>query len=296
MIKKLNYYKISPGGNVTVLITCPLVNEPKERVRLANIILGRYPDAEQVGYVSLDGHYPRLDMMGGEFCGNASRSLAALLALNKDKRLVEKDECLWGEISVSGVDRNLKFKVSKSGDRFDSWVEMPIQSDDECVKQIKSGLSIVYLDGITHILLDQCIFPFPSCNYKEAAEGIRMDMGLDSEEAVGCIWYSREKEKWQIRPVVWVRGTNSTYYETACGSGTTALGLYLAKEGRKNIRCEIGQPSGQTISAEVQYNTVLHKYKSAWIGGEVSIISFGELLINQERKGAENENDNDFKA
>lgn len=281
MTKNLKFYTISPGGNTTVLVTSPLISKSYERAKFAKIILEKYPDAEQVGFINLNSVYPRLDMMGGEFCGNASRSLAALLAIKGDKRLVGKGEWQEGEISVSGVDRNLQFKVLRREDRVDSWVEMPIQPDDDCVKQVKNGLAVVCLDGITHILLDQNIFPFPD-NYKEAAEKIRLDMNLDNKEAVGCIWYRCEKDRWQIRPVVWVRGTNSTYYETACGSGTIALGLYLAKEEKRTVKCEIGQPSGKIISVSVQYNPVLHRFAEAWIGGEVNIISYGNLLIKSE--------------
>jgi len=41
--------------------------------------------AEQVGFIIHLDLQPRLEMMGGEFCGNASRALAVVLAYEKTK-------------------------------------------------------------------------------------------------------------------------------------------------------------------------------------------------------------------
>ena len=73
---KLDFIKINPAGNITILIDNfniydkDIAKISEELMREDNL------HAEQVGFIK-DNH---LQMMGGEFCGNASRAFASLLA------------------------------------------------------------------------------------------------------------------------------------------------------------------------------------------------------------------------
>ena len=75
-VQVLDFIKINPAGNITILIdnfdiydkNIPKLSE--EIMKETNLY------AEQVGFIK-DNH---LQMMGGVFCGNASRSFASLLA------------------------------------------------------------------------------------------------------------------------------------------------------------------------------------------------------------------------
>ena len=79
-VQVLDFVKINPAGNITILIdnfdiydkNIPKISE--EIMKETNLY------AEQVGFIG-DNH---LQMMGGEFCGNASRAFASLLAF-RDK-------------------------------------------------------------------------------------------------------------------------------------------------------------------------------------------------------------------
>ena len=75
-MRRLRFYKISPGGNATILILDPVA--PEDRAPLARLLLDtNHIHAEQVGYLNLEARPVRLDMMGGEFCGNACPSSRA---------------------------------------------------------------------------------------------------------------------------------------------------------------------------------------------------------------------------
>ncbi len=70
----------SPCGNTTILVRESSLS-PADRARVAaEIIAPGHLEAEQAGYVDTAAPVPRLDMMGGEFCVNATRAFAALLA------------------------------------------------------------------------------------------------------------------------------------------------------------------------------------------------------------------------
>ncbi|MCL2271001.1 MAG: hypothetical protein FWC24_06635, partial [Treponema sp.] len=74
--------RADPAGNITVFVLSRLGSA--ERARAAKALLAD-PDlkAEQVGFVTApavkEGIW-RLEMAGGEFCGNASRSFGLLVA------------------------------------------------------------------------------------------------------------------------------------------------------------------------------------------------------------------------
>ncbi|WP_413774064.1 hypothetical protein [Cetobacterium sp. NK01] len=77
-LKELNFVKINPAGNITLLYNIKNIDK-NEIQRISKISMGELNlYAEQVGFIN-DTH---LQMMGGEFCGNACRSFAAYLAFN----------------------------------------------------------------------------------------------------------------------------------------------------------------------------------------------------------------------
>lgn len=263
-----SFYKLSPGGNTTVLIM-QAEDVPRERHAelAARLMQPLHLGAEQVGYVSMADGVPRLDMMGGEFCGNAARSLVAVLAL---------EGWLTPEsvISVSGVPAPLKASAMDEEGVFNAAIEMPVRREGGCVTSLGSGLALVELDGISHLLLDEDEHPCP-VDPKAAAARLREQYDLGDREAVGCIWHSGDHFSPSIRPVVWVRETGTTHLETACGSGTMALALLLAKERGEAVSCRVLQPSGRHIEARVVYDGAGGCFSEAWISGPVELIAKG---------------------
>lgn len=89
---EVKFIKASPTENMTLLIETPVAREKQLAVAERLIAYGSVY-AEQAGYIE-EAENPaaekRLQMMAGEFCGNASLSLAAWLAQKKNLQIGEK--------------------------------------------------------------------------------------------------------------------------------------------------------------------------------------------------------------
>ena len=89
---ELQFVKMNPTRNMTILVETP-VPRAKHGEIAKQLMAEDSVCAEQVGYIEPALHplaAARLQMMGGEFCGNASMSLAALLAMREG---LENGEC-----------------------------------------------------------------------------------------------------------------------------------------------------------------------------------------------------------
>ncbi len=139
MKKMYNITILRPAGNETALIEG--IPSRSERIRLNSELMKLYPSIEQVGFYKKSGASgARLEMAGGEFCGNALRSLAFLLLENNAGAM---------KIKSSGVD-----KVLSAGARSidTAFAQMPIFQLFECVNNISEDLISVRLSGITHLI------------------------------------------------------------------------------------------------------------------------------------------------
>lgn len=265
-MRALRFYKISPGGNATILILDPVA--PADRAPLARLLLdANHVQAEQVGYLDLEARPVRLDMMGGEFCGNACRAAAAVMH-REGRGLVGRDGEWTGLLNASGVDHPLRVRVVSDGNGLECWVEMPMPTAD-AVTEAAPGIGLVRLPGIAHLCLDEAMHPFPEDHGLAAAE-LRRRFGLTNEDAVGCIWHREGHGGRAIRPVVWVRSTDSTYFETGCGSGSLALALWLQRRQNFPATLQILQPSGAGIGVSARPG------ETAWIFGQVRLVARGE--------------------
>ena len=80
----VRYQKYSPTGNITVLVTTAVPRDRQPEVA-AWLLKPEVAGGEQVGFVEPPTDprcAARLQMMGGEFCGNATMALGAMLARN----------------------------------------------------------------------------------------------------------------------------------------------------------------------------------------------------------------------
>lgn len=266
-MRTLRFYKASPGGNATILVLDPV--PAGRRAELARLLMdANHLQAEQVGFLDLGAIPVRLDMMGGEFCGNACRAAAAVMA-EEGKGLHGSVADLCGELSVSGVREPVRLRVLPKSR--ECWVEMPLPEDGiQGIAELAPGMGLVRLPGITHLCLDEELRPFPE-DFAVAAAVLRTRFGLDAE-AVGCIWYGTNPEC-AIKPVVWVRSTSSTHYETGCGSGSLALALWLGHGQNLPMDLLVQQPSGSRIGVRVNPGG------PAWIFGPVTLVARGEAFL-----------------
>ena len=126
---------------------------PADRARVAaEIIAPGHLEAEQAGYVDTAAPVPRLDMMGGEFCVNATRAFAALLA--EEGKLSPESGGLGGIVSVSGMPERLRVRVRRlAAHCFESAVLLDLPQAPP-LENVAPGICLVRVPGIAHLVLD----------------------------------------------------------------------------------------------------------------------------------------------
>ena len=264
-----SFSKWSPGGNTTVFL--PLagksgaVQASLARQVLAPGMLG----GEQAGFVDLEKHYLR--MAGGEFCCNACRAFGALLALEKGGQ----DGPLY--VQCSGWPSPVELDVMGSAPSYTvaATLELPKSVD---VKAL-GDMVLVRLPGIAHVLLNATQHRTPAAtDLARATDTIKRlsaELDLDHMPCVGAIWWTLQGEQIAMTPLVHVRAVNTTFFESACGSGALALGLWLAKLAGGNGNFCIGQPSGDPL-----YVDILQHATRARISGPVNLLAQGQVWLD----------------
>ncbi|MBP3731066.1 MAG: hypothetical protein J6I40_06320 [Mailhella sp.] len=263
------FWKITPGGNPTILFNAadiPPCSRPSAAVEAMS---PGHLQAEQVGFIDIDRC--RLDMMGGEFCVNASRAFACLLATEGRLRQTAAEQ-YEGIIFSSGADHPLPVLVrrAQAGSCWHAEVCLFMQALPE-QKRLCDGSARIDLPGITHII-EHDVKPDDLeafCCSQRAANGLELN------DAVGHLWLSEKDGLFSLFPVVWVRATSSLCQETACGSGTLASALFLCGKSRCR-QFTIRQPSGQDLCVRLEKSS---SGWNAWIGGPCRIIAKGETTL-----------------
>lgn len=269
----LKYLVADPSGNTTILVLTP-VPQAQHSTLAAKLLALPGIQAEQVGYVTRqDGQPLRVDMMGGEFCGNASRSAAAW-ALACDGR----SQGVY-DVSCSGCGTVLPAKVADKGDGlYEAFIEMPYPDDVSGILVDAGGFPArffrVDLPGITHF-----VHFLPSLDGidKEAYWHILQEY-VDGEDlpAYGLVLCDTKKQ--EMIPAVYVRDTDTLYWENSCGSGSAAVAAALACTTHRNVACHMKQPGGTlAIAAKVGEEGELQQI---FIGGPVKLGEVKTVTIN----------------
>lgn len=269
--KAYQFTVMRPGGNDTALVS-GVITDANLRKEVNDLLLKLYPNVEQVGFVDLDAQEPELMMAGGEFCGNATRS-TAWLALEGRPGTVD--------IKVSGVGNRLKAGVTASGEAFAQMPIYPLCSKITADPDAPGNL-IVEMEGITQYINFNVgeITGLSDEQIKQKAIDLIRAKKLDRFPAAGVIYSQNDGEIWRIKPVVYVRDINTLYLETACGSGTTALGMALALQKGESINeVPVIQPSGLPIRVSVEFDG--KKFSYTQISGPVEKLTEGTLVKDQ---------------
>ena len=235
---KLELVMADPAGNRTALVRTTV--DPSLRGEVARKIMARRElRAEQVGYCCppLGNALGRLEMMGGEFCGNAARSFGLLLAA--DKGLAKTAV----PIEVSGCSDVLSVEVDPENGTAACPLPLPLAIEEWEVPGLGTTQA-VRMEGITHVIV----------RGKEAGEdafrAIRQSADARGDwQALGGMFLS---EDLTLTPVVAVRETGSTVFEGSCASGTAAVAAWLSRgetDGERTYR--LPQPGG-VLSARVR--------------------------------------------
>ena len=242
-----------PGGNDTALVYgIPQDLEESSRYAIDSQIRNKYKNVEQVGFVGLANmENPWLTMAGGEFCGNATRAAAWYYLQGAPGSI---------EIAVSGVPYKLNAGVKSS---HEAWSQMPIRGK----REVDAGIYLVELEGISHIVMMQekskqyldVLLDNPTedgeTKLKNLAKNILEQYDLLKEPASGVMLLENVNDAIKMHPIVHVKKTQTLYYETACGSGTAAVGVVLCSQNTGMDEISILQPTSKTISASVRRQT-----------------------------------------
>lgn len=274
---KIDYIKANPTENKTLLVKTEI--DRSIQPQIAAMMMNCDPDSEQVGFIepaTIDGAVFRLQMMGGEFCGNATISAASMAAREAG---LESGRSMRIPIEVSGVDKILECTVTRNGDLYTGNVEMPLPEKTVVTSRSFGGITCeltdVVLPGMVHMILEKENAPE---NYRDFAEGAIKQWGneIDSE-GVGLILF--DMEKCEITPLVYIKPTESLFWERGCGSGTAAAGAYASYRSGANIAIPVRQPGG-IIIAEAEYDFGDDRIIELFITGNVEFEFEGEMEID----------------
>ncbi len=251
---------LRPGGNDQMLIKGIIPNDQKRKIN--DEMIRRFPNVEQVSFYEFDqkNKLARLELAGGEFCGNATRSLAYLLLNGKKGQI---------RIRVSGTTKKLIAGIKKEGTAF---AQMPI-NNPKSIRKLNSNIFRVDLEGITQLIYLQNQQIDLKKLKKLASEILQKENLIYSVPAAGVMFIKEKGDFIDMEPVVWVRDIETLLYETACASGTAAVGLWKAsQENNPYTEVKIQQPTGKIIKAQV---TKKNNSFEVFIDGEIEILQKG---------------------
>ncbi len=241
-----------PAGNVTIFVMSPVERKDYPAVSRELLCMEEL-HSEQVGFVEKheDGSF-HMEMMGGEFCGNATRSFGYLLSMLSGK---EEREVL---VDVSGSDKQLKVAVDL--EKGTARTQMPLPAGIREISVENEKFSMVMFDGICHIIVNAA----PK-SQEFVDEVIRQAKEVCICDAYGVMFLEGQK----MTPVVYVESTTSMVWESSCGSGSMGAAVYLSKDAQDGeFAYELHQPGG-IIEAFVKKEG--GKVLSCEMGGPVTI-------------------------
>lgn len=233
---EISYYLADPTGNVTILVDSDVPEH--DRAEIASKLMEAEPLAEQVGFLGKGTGEAdiALSMAGGEFCGNASLSAAAVFC-----RKCKKDGGMV-RVKASGADDPVEvFIRPQQNGEYTGTVRMPLPEEIQniCLEYAgeKGNFSVVRFKGISHLI---CIGKMEKSFAEKAAEKWCADLGAD---ALGIMQIDLEEKT--LLPLVYVRKAGTLFWESSCASGTAAAGAYLHCLSGESVRMEFSEPAGK---------------------------------------------------
>ena len=240
---------LAAGGNPTGIVCMADTSHRDEYATIADGFMKKDSRIEQFGFLEGTGHF---QMSGGEFCGNGARAAAYLIAQMTGRKS--------GTFTMSGFNGRVRYQILPGGIVQCAFDNFKAEITDVVVMGIKAKL--VDMGGIVHVVLPPNVrFENKPELYRDFHKKATKELGLGERAAVGVIWQENTDEGTAIHPVVWVKGIDSFFYETACGSGTLAT-LLVGEVASQ----EILQPSGEPIFAEKNGDDLTLRSKMSQMG------------------------------
>ena len=218
------YTVYSPGGNITALVN---MEAGVNLSALARQIMAGNRAVEQVGFLGapkLPGMDFHLEMMGGEFCGNAARCAALHVSGQKNKTELS--------FTVSGFDLPVSARVVGR--------EVALLLPGQFLRQVTEVRDgwLVDFEGIRFLVMDKSL---PSAGAKRLIKSYLGDF-----PAFGIVASTGQGNSLRIDPLVWVESTQTLTPETACASGSLAAAVVQRLKNPQADSYLVIQPSGST--------------------------------------------------
>ncbi|MBP9846923.1 MAG: hypothetical protein KBD43_12775 [Saprospiraceae bacterium] len=263
---------VRPGGNDTAIVWDDVPRELQGS--LSKKIQATYPGIEQVMFVEEGKNgLVRGQMAGGEFCGNATRSLGYLIMDGKDGNAT---------LEVSGANQPMSVQIDNGMAK----TSLPVKSSLDSA-QPDGDDYIVHLDGISFVITskantlgDRVLSETNPDKQKEIVLGALKKNGFATDYPASGVMVidKQDDDSYKLEPFVYVRDTGTLYYESGCGSGSTSVGVMVAKESGlpvKNLR--ITQPSGMDLLVSIDREA--NAFKGATVNGPIEILFDGRMHI-----------------
>ncbi|MCC5801672.1 diaminopimelate epimerase [Rossellomorea vietnamensis] len=275
MMQEIEFIKFNPTENMTVLVKTKHFMEEYEDIA-AKIMAYSCLNAEQVGFIEepqMTGTDSRLQMAGGEFCGNACMSLAAFIASGK---MLSPDCSTTILMEVSGTDELVRCNVKNVMGLYRCNMTVPKPTKIEKQTWVVEGeellITMIYYQEAVHAVWETGELN-PSLRRK--AETLAQSINSSYEvNLVGVLLY--DLETGELSPLIYVPDLNSMMWERGCGSGTGSLGAYLAWKQQACISQPVKQPGGEMhVKTEWSAGAITE----VKIEGTVGIVAEGKAFI-----------------
>ncbi|MBR5329488.1 MAG: hypothetical protein IKV45_04700 [Firmicutes bacterium] len=263
---KLNYCIADPAGNVTVIVTSPVKND--EYANISRMLMDKIDGAEQIGFLATPfmGGDIRLEMMGGEFCGNALRCAGLYFAKHRDgftNGIVK--------VELSGCDHVLDVFVDLDEDNAEAAMPLPVDSDIAMLWKTRIADAVIF-DGIVHCVSYQDHSDIKPAWLKESLRSLAIQYRTS---AVGLIQV--DKEKMEVTPIVYVVSTDTMVYEGSCASGSEAVAVCLVEdESDGTYTYDLKEPGGVLRATVVKENG---KVASVKISSKIALKEENEIEL-----------------
>ncbi len=247
----LRVLRADPAGNITLYVLDPVAPELRPRVTACLLGMAQFK-AEQLAYCCppVMGGQARIEMAGGEFCGNATRAFAMVL----QQEMGFPSPCSMS-LEVSGCDHLVSAFSDLSAGTAEA--EMPLPGS---VRRLQVGGKpgvLVDLGGIAHLVVEQVS---PSLEFFRTVEPVFQE--IPHLEAYGVMFLDREGSR--VTPLVKVPAANTLVWEGSCGSGSVAAA----------VAGSLGAPDGQ-YTQDLNQPAGVIRVKLALEQGQVTQVSIG---------------------
>jgi diaminopimelate epimerase len=269
--REIDFVKVSPTQNMTLLVRS---EHPVEEYRgIATAIMSAgHVHAEQVGFVrkpASPGADAGLHMAAGEFCGNACMALAAVTAYEEGLGAPGPADVL---LEASGAEDVVRCRVERRHPDYFCELAVPLPRGVQPGTAGGASALVRYEDSL-HVVIEADRVDQVT---RDRAQATALRLGESwSVPLIGVMLYEPRRKR--LTPLVHIPSLDCMVWERSCGSGTAALGAYLALKEQGPISTDVTQPGG---TMRVTANCEHGRLAGLTVAGSVRIVAEGKAYVH----------------